>query len=370
MQALPPIPPGLLPSDGRFGAGPSRVRTEQLDALSAPLVMGTSHRQAPVRGVVASLRAGLADLFGPPDGYEVVLGNGGATAFWSAACASLVIDRAAFAVFGEFGRKFAAEAAGAPHLAAAIVDEAPDGRLATVAPREGVDAYAYPHNETSTGVVSPLYRPAADALTLVDATSIAGAAPVDLADVDAYYFSLQKAFGSDGGLWVAVLSPAAVARTAVCAGMPGRWVPSILDLGAAIANSRKDQTLNTPAVATLVMAADQVRWMNESGGLEGMSAHVRASSDLVYRWAEDSLVARPFVEDARLRSPVVATIEFDPAVDAAALAAHLRSHGVVDVNPYRGVGENQLRIATWPSIPTRDVEALLACIDYCLERAL
>ena len=337
--------------------------------------MGTSHRAAPVRSVVASLKEGLRTLLSVPDDYEVVLGNGGASAFWDVACACLISSRAAFGSWGAFGAKFASEAAHAPHLATPLIDEAAHGSLVTVSPRgasEGVDVYAYPHNETSTGVTSPVYRvEAPGALTLVDGTSIAGAAPVDLTHVDAYYFSLQKALGSDGGLWVAVLSPAAVERARhIEDSADGRWVPQFLSLSAAIDNSRKDQTLNTPALATIVMAERQVRWLLERGGMEAVSAHCAQASSLIYDWAEANLAAHPFVENPTWRSPVTATIEIDEAVSASELAAHLRTRGIVDIGAYRGVGANQLRIGTWPSVEMEDVEALLACIDYCLERVL
>ena len=372
MVAFPDIPQALLPSDGRFGCGPSKVRAAQIEALSSPLLMGTSHRAMPVRDVVASLKDGLRTLLAVPDDYEVVLGNGGASAFWDAACACLISSRAAFGSWGAFGAKFATEATRAPHLSDPLIDEAAFGSLATVTPRDDVDTYAYPHNETSTGVVSPVYRvEAPGALTLVDGTSIAGAAPVDLTQVDAYYFSLQKALGSDGGLWVAFLSPAAIERAhRLEEGSDGRWVPQFLSLTAAVQNSRKDQTLNTPALATIIMADAQVRWLLERGGMSAVSAHCAQASSLIYDWAEANLAARPFVENPAWRSPVTATIEIDEAASASELAAHLRARGIVDIGAYRGVGTNQLRIGTWPSVEVEDVEALLACIDYCLERVL
>lgn len=375
MVDFPDIDPALLPADGRFGCGPSKVRTDQLEALFTPLLMGTSHRAAPVRRVVADLKEGLRALLSVPDGYEVVLGNGGASAFWDAACACLISSRAAFGSWGAFGAKFAASAKRAPHLASPLIDEAPAGCLATLAPRDpeqGVDAYAYPHNETSTGVVSPVYRvDAPGALTLVDGTSIAGAAPIDLTQVDAYYFSLQKALGSDGGLWVAVLSPAAIERARRIEASPGgRWIPPFLSLSAAIDNSRKDQTLNTPAVATIIMAQRQVAWLNERGGMEAVSAHCAQASSLIYDWASAHPALFPFVAEEAWRSPVTATIEINADVKATDLAAHLRAHEIVDIGAYRGVGANQLRIGTWPSVEIGDVEALLECIDYCLERVL
>ena len=375
MVDFPDIDPALLPADGRFGCGPSKVRTDQLEALFTPLLMGTSHRAAPVRRVVADLKEGLRALLSVPDGYEVVLGNGGASAFWDAACACLISSRAAFGSWGAFGAKFAASAKRAPHLASPLIDEAPAGCLATLAPRDpeqGVDAYAYPHNETSTGVVSPVYRvDAPGALTLVDGTSIAGAAPIDLTQVDVYYFSLQKALGSDGGLWVAVLSPAAIERARRIEASPGgRWIPPFLSLSAAIDNSRKDQTLNTPAVATIIMAQRQVAWLNERGGMEAVSAHCAQASSLIYDWASAHPALYPFVAEEAWRSPVTATIEINADVKATDLAAHLRAHEIVDIGAYRGVGANQLRIGTWPSVEIGDVEALLECIDYCLERVL
>ena len=370
------IPSELLPREGRFGSGPSRPRIGLPASLGgAEGLVGTSHRQAPVKALVRRIREGLAEFFDAPAGYEVILGNGGASAFWDVACACLISSRATFGSWGAFGAKFASEAAHAPHLTAPLIDEAAHGSLVTVSPRrasEGVDVYAYPHNETSTGVTSPVYRvEAPDALTLVDGTSIAGAAPVDLTQVDAYYFSLQKALGSDGGLWVAVLSPAAIERTRrVEESTDGRWVPQFLSLSAAIDNSRKDQTLNTPALATIVMAERQVRWLLERGGMDAVSAHCAQASSLIYDWAEANLAARPFVDNPAWRSPVTATIEINEAASVSELAAHLRARGIVDIGAYRGVGTNQLRIGTWPSVEVDDVEALLACIDYCLERVL
>lgn len=377
METYPPVPDALLPADGRFGSGPSRIRPEQIAALSRPLLMGTSHRKAPVKNVVASIRAGLAELFSLPEGYEVVLGNGGASAFWDLAAASLIRERAAFATFGEFGAKFAKEAELAPHLAAPIRVRGEPGSVALLTGAErsadgaAPDAFAYPHHETSTGAMSPVARIGGEeALTLVDATSIAGAVTVDVSQTDAYYFSPQKAFGSDGGLWIALLSPAARERAERLHGAPDRWMPSFLDLSLAISNSAKDQTLNTPAIATLLMIAEQLDWMLANGGLAGMEARSRAASGLLYEWADGSSIVRPFVTEKEYRSPVVVTLEFDPVVDAAALSAALRAQGVVDIDPYRGVGGNQLRIATWPATPSEDVEQLIASIDWILERVL
>lgn len=374
MVVFPDIPRALLPADGRFGCGPSKVRQAQVEALS-PLLMGTSHRAEPVHRVIASLTDGLRSLLSVPQDYEIVLGNGGASAFWDIACACLIHSRAALGSWGAFGAKFASEVARAPHLHAPLIDEAAFGSLTAVTPRspeERVDAYAYPHNETSTGVISPVYRvDAPGALTLVDATSIAGAAAIDIRRVDAYYFSLQKTFGADGGLWVAVLSPEAIDRARGLESCPGvRWIPQFLSLTTAIENSRKDQTLNTPALATIVMAEQQVSWLNSQGGAPAVSARCARASSLIYQWADDHMAAHPFVTDPRWRSPVTATIEIDADVSASALAHHLRGSGIVDIGAYRGVGANQLRIGTWPSVDYADVEALLECIDYCLERVI
>lgn len=373
---LPTVPLELRPADGRFGCGPSRIRADQLDALGTPLLMGTSHRQAPVRSVVHSVREGLTQLFDLPDGWEVVLGNGGTTTFWAVATACLVERRSAHASFGEFGHKFVTETSAAPFLETPAVVEAPAGEVALLTGDEGVndglpapDVFAYPHHETSTGAISPVRRTGhGDALTLVDATSVAGGALVDVSATDAYYFAPQKCFGSDGGLWVALLSPAAQERARRLHAATDRWVPQILDLAVAMDNSSKDQTLNTPAVATLVLMERQIAWMLAGGGLEAMARRSRAASDLIYDWAEASDVAAPFVTNPQWRSPVVATVDFSEQVDAARLAAALRASGIVDVEPYRKLGRNQLRIATFPSTPTSDVEALLASVDWLLPR--
>ncbi len=362
------IPKQLLPSDGRFGSGPSRVRPAQLDALRAhAAVMGTSHRQKPVKDVVARVRAGLAELFGLPDGYEVVLGNGGATAFWDVATFCLVRDRAQHLVFGEFGGKFAEGVAAAPHLGEPVVIKAEPGTAPDFAPVPGIDVYATPHNETSTGVARPVRRPAGadtDALHLVDATSGAGGLTVDVSETDVYYFAPQKCFASDGGLWVALMSPAAVDRVAA---LNDRWTPAFLDLQTAIDNSRLDQTYNTPAVATLLMMADQVEWMNAQGGLDWCMSRTADSAHRLYGWAEASPYATPFVTDPALRSNVVGTIDFSEDVDAAAVAKVLRANGVVDVEPYRKLGRNQLRVAMFPAVEPDDVEALTACIDHVVK---
>ena len=363
------LPTDLLPSDGRFGSGPSRVRGPQLDALVAvgETVLGTSHRQRPVRAVVGSVRDRLATLLGAPHGYEVVLGNGGTTALWDAMTFCLIRDRAQFAHFGEFGQKFAAAASRAPFLGAVDERVAEPGALARVESADGIDTYAHPHNETSTGVLSPVERVGdADALVLVDATSAAGGVAVDLAATDAYYFAPQKCLASDGGLWFAVMSPAAIERVReLCA---QRWVPEFLDLGVAIDNSRKDQTLNTPAVATLVLLDAQLGWMLDNGGLEFTAARTAASAAALYGWADSRDFATPFVADPALRSPVVGTIDLDPAVDHVELCAHLRANGIVDIEPYRKLGRNQVRVGMFPAVPTQDVEALTACIDYLVER--
>ena len=371
------IPEDLRPRDGRFGSGPSRVRPEQIEYLNsiATTVLGTSHRQAPVRALVGSLREGLAHLFSLPDGYEVVLGNGGSTAFWDIAALSLVRERAQHLVFGEFSGKFAAVTQRAPFLADPSVRSAEPGSLTTPLAEVGIDAYAWPHNETSTGVMAPVRRPEGadeDALVLVDATSGAGGLPVDITQTDAYYFAPQKSFASDGGLWFAVLSPAAIERAeaiaAVAPGDGGRWIPDFLSLTAAIDNSRKDQTLNTPAVATLALMDEQVRWMNDNGGLAFTAARTAQSSGRIYDWATKGAHTTPFVTDPAARSQVVTTIDVEDSVDAAAIAATLRRNGIVDVEPYRKLGRNQLRIATFPAVDPEDVSALLTCIDHVVER--
>ncbi len=362
------LPPDLLPADGRFGSGPSRVRRPQLDALLAadPGVLGTSHRQPPVRSLVGRVREGVATLFDLPAGYEVVVGNGGTTAFWDIATLQLVEARAQHLVHGEFSAKFATATARAPFLAESVAVQAVPGSLAEPYSAEHVDAYAWPQNETSTGVLAPVRRvPGAtdDALLLVDATSAAGGVTVDLTQTDAYYFAPQKCLGSDGGLWLAVLSPAAIERAERLAASD-RWVPAFLSLPDAIAASRKNQTVNTPAVATLLLLAEQLDWLLERGGLAWAAARTAESSGLLYRWAEDCGYAEPFVRDPAHRSPVVVTVDLDAGVDAAAVARSLRAHGVVDVEPYRKLGRNQLRVGTFPSVEPADVVALTRCIDH------
>ena len=370
------IPESIKPADGRFGSGPSRVRPEQLARLAqeGAAIMGTSHRQAPVRGVVAQVRAGLRELFSLPDGYEVVLGNGGTTAFWDAAAACLVRRRALHLTFGEFSSKFAACTGGAPFLADPIVVSAEPGDAPAPRGDPEADVIAWAHNETSTGVMVGVTRPddAGDALVLVDATSGAGGLPADVAQADVYYFAPQKGFASDGGLWLALMSPAALERVAQIAADPGadRWIPEFLSLSIALENSVKDQTYNTPAIATLLLLADQLEWMLGHGGLDGMVARTTGSSDHLYGWASGHEHAEPFVRDPAKRSLVVGTIDFGSEVDAADLAATLRANGIVDVEPYRKLGRNQLRVAMFPATDPSDARALTACIDWVLERRL
>ena len=363
------IPAALLPQDGRFGCGPSKVRPEQLGALAgATALMGTSHRQAPVKQVVGRVRSGLSQLFSLPDGYEVVLGNGGSTCFWDIASFDLVRDRAQFLVFGEFGGKFADGVAAAPFTGDPVVIKADPGSAPDWAAEPGIDLYGTPHNETSTGVARPVARPVgadADALHVVDATSGAGGLPVDIAQTDVYYFAPQKCFASDGGLWIALMSPAALARVG---SLRDRWTPPFLDLQTAIDNSRLDQTYNTPAVATMLMLADQVDWMIAKGGLDWCVSRTADSSDRLYTWAEKTSYTTPFVSDPLLRSQVVGTIDFDPSVDAAQVATVLRANGVVDTEPYRKLGRNQLRVAMFPAVEPDDVEALTQCIEHVVER--
>lgn len=362
------IPTSLLPADGRFGCGPSRVRAAQLDDLAAVsrTVLGTSHRQRPVKALVGSVREHVAGLLRAPDGYEVVLGNGGSTAFWDAAAFGLIERRSAHGAWGEFGAKFA-KAARTPWLEAPDVLEAAAGTRASLTAVDDADVYAWPHNETSTGVAAPVRRVAADgALTVVDATSAAGGIDFDATEADVYYFAPQKNLGSDGGLWLALMSPAAIERVGRIAAS-GRYVPEFLSLQAAVENSRLDQTLNTPALATLVLLDSQLRWMREQGGLAWTAARTATSSALLYDWAEGVDYATPFVAKEEDRSPVVVTIDFTD-VDAAALAAALRANGIVDTEPYRKLGRNQLRIGTFASVPPEDVQALIACIEHLVPR--
>jgi phosphoserine aminotransferase len=364
------IPDGLKPVDGRFGCGPSKVRPAQLARLAegdAAALMGTSHRQKPVKALVGRVRTGLSELFSLPEGYEVVLGNGGATAFWDAATFGLVRERALHLTYGEFSSKFAKSTCGAPFLEDSIVIKAEAGDAPAPAADPSADVVAWAHNETSTGVMVPVER-VGDGLVLIDATSGAGGLPVDAADADVYYFAPQKCFASDGGLWLALMSPAAQSRIGEIAGS-GRWIPDFLSLSTALDNSLKDQTYNTPAIATLVLLADQIEWMLGLGGLNGCVARTTASSDSLYSWAEASAYATPFVVDPAKRSLVVGTIDFADTVDAAAVARTLRANGIVDVEPYRKLGRNQLRVAMFPAVDTADVEALTACIDYVVQRS-
>jgi phosphoserine aminotransferase len=371
------IPDELRPADGRFGCGPSKVRPQALTRLAGDgaALMGTSHRQKPVKALVGEIRAGLRSLFSAPDGYEVALGNGGATAFWDAAAFGLVERRAAHLTYGEFSQKFATVTTGAPFLQdplkiSAEAGDAPDpAGIGPAAAEAGADVLAWAHNETSTGVMAPVLRPegAGEALVLIDATSGAGGLPVDVSQTDAYYFAPQKSFGSDGGLWLALLSPAAQERIAALHASD-RWIPEFLSLQTALDNSVKDQTYNTPAVATLFLLAEQIRWMLDGGGLEWCVARTRASSDHLYGWAERTSYTTPFVVDAAKRSLLVGTIDFDEHVDAAAVASTLRANGIVDVEPYRKLGRNQLRIGMFPAIDTADVQALTACIEWVVER--
>ena len=364
------IPADLLPVDGRFGAGPSKVRPEQIQALveKSVSVMGTSHRQKPVKNEVAALRAGLAEMFTLPAGYEVVIGNGGTTAFWEIATFGLLRDRAQFLTFGEFGSKFASSAKAAPFLGEQSVIKSEPGDAPEFAAAAGLDAYCTPHNETSTGVAIPPVRPAGadkDALVLIDATSGAGGLPVDLSQVDVYYFSPQKCFASDGGLFVAIMSPAAIARAEEIKAS-GRYIPAFLDLMTAIENSRLDQTYNTPAVATILMMNEQIKWFNANGGLDWCVSRTKESSDAIYDWATASSYATPFVADPAKRSQVVATVDFDESIDAEVVAKVLRANGVVDTEPYRKLGRNQLRISVFPAVEPSDVRQLLKCIDFVI----
>lgn len=365
------IPAELLPADGRFGCGPSKVRPEQIDAIvtAARSVMGTSHRQAGVKGLVGSVRRGLATLFGLPDGWEIVLGNGGTTLFWDVATFGLVEQRSQHLVFGEFSSKFADACAAAPHLGEpTVIASAPGDHPEAVADPD-VDVYALTHNETSTGVAMRLQRPhgsTAHQLVAVDATSAAGGLLWKPAEVDVYYFAPQKCFAADGGLWLAACSPAAVERIERIAAS-ARWRPASLDLGTALTNSRQDQTYNTPAVATLIMLAEQIGWMLDMGGLDGCAKRSQASAEHLYGWAEQTSWASPFVADPAKRSTVVGTIDLAEPLDANKVSMALRANGVVDTDSYRKLGRNQLRIGMFPAIETSDVRALTACIEFLVE---
>ena len=366
------IPADLKPADGRFGAGPSKIQTSHLDALAATgsTLMGTSHRQAPVRQVVGRVRDGLAAFFSMPADYEVVLGNGGATAFWDVATYGLIREKSQHLSFGEFSAQFASAAKAAPWLAAPSVIASDPGSRPVAAAEDGVDVYAWAHNETSTAVMAPVVRPAGttaeQALVLVDATSGAGGLPLDLNEVDTYYFAPQKCFASDGGLWIAIMSPAAIKRVGQIK-ESGRHVPAFFDLDTAITQSRLNQTYNTPSVATLFLMAEQLDWMNGQGGLAGMVERTTASSDALYGWAEKTAYTTPYVADPDHRSLVIGTIDFDDAISADAVAATLRANGIVDTEPYRKLGRNQLRIAMYPAVDPSDVEALTTCIDWVVD---
>ena len=361
------IPANLKPSDGRFGCGPSKIRAEGLQALadSKTSILGTSHRQKAVKNVVGRVRAGLNELFQLPDGYEVVLGNGGSTAFWDIATFALIEKKSQHLSFGEFSSKFAAAAKEAPFLDDPTVIKSEPGSHPLPVAEAGVDAYALTHNETSTGVAMPIRRPTGidQSLVLVDATSAAGGLLVDADQFDAYYFAPQKSFASDGGLWIALLSPAAIARVERLKSS-GRWTPAFLDLSIAIENSRLDQTYNTPAVATLILLAEQIEWMNSNGGLKFAAGRSAKSAETIYSWAEKSEYATPFVTDPAMRSNVVATINFDENIDALEIAKVLRANGIVDTEPYRKLGKNQLRIGMFPAVEPNDVAALTECIDF------
>ena len=367
MSAEIKIPDNLKPRDGRFGCGPSKIRPESLAALAASgsSILGTSHRQKPVKNVVHNLREGLQSLFTLPEGYEVVLGNGGSTAFWDIATFGLIENKSQHLVFGEFSSKFAIAAKEAPFLGEPTVIKAEPGSHPQALLEDGVDVYALTHNETSTGVAMPINRPAGidGALVLVDATSAAGGLDVDAKEFDTYYFAPQKSFASDGGLWLALMSPAAIARAEKIKAS-GRWVPAFFDLSIAIENSRLDQTYNTPALMTLMLLADQIEWMNSNGGLKFAAGRSAESAAKLYSWAERTSYTTPFVTDPAMRSKVVGTINFDESIDANAVAAALRANGIVDTEPYRKLGKNQLRVGMFPAIDPSDIDALTASIDF------
>jgi phosphoserine aminotransferase len=361
------IPADIKPKDGRFGCGPSKIRPEALAALSASgnSILGTSHRQKPVKNVVKRVREGLTSLFNLPEGYEVILGNGGSTAFWDIATSGLIESRSQHLVFGEFSSKFAASSKEAPFLGEPTIIKTEPGSHPVAVAEAGIDVYALTHNETSTGVSMPIIRPAGTdgALVLVDATSAAGGLMVDAKEFDTYYFAPQKSFASDGGLWIAIMSPAAIARAAKIKAS-GRWIPAFFDLEIAIENSRLDQTYNTPALVTLMLLAEQIEWMNSNGGLSFAAGRSEKSSNTLYSWAEKTSFTTPFVTDPSMRSKVVGTINFDDAIDATKISAALRENGIVDTEPYRKLGKNQLRVGMFPAVDPSDVEALTKCIDY------
>ncbi|GAB3461692.1 phosphoserine transaminase [Actinophytocola sediminis] len=365
------LPADLKPADGRFGSGPSKVRQAQLDRLvsDGAALMGTSHRQQPVKALVGRVRSGLRELFALPDGYEVLLGNGGTTAFWDAAAFGLVRQRAQHFTYGEFSAKFATVTKGAPFLDDPVVVTAEPGTAPAIEYAEGTDLVGWAHNETSTGVAVPVHRPAGSdaALVAIDATSGAGGLPVNAEDFDVYYFAPQKSFAADGGLWLALMSPVALERVAEI-GANGRWVPEFLSLTTALDNSLKNQTYNTPAIATLYLLAEQIDWMLEHGGLAWTTERTRDSSSRLYEWAEKSSFATPFVADPAHRSQVVGTIDINEGTDASAIAKALRANGIVDVEPYRKLGRNQLRVAMFPAVEPDDVTALTQCVDWLAER--
>jgi len=368
------IPNELLPVDGRFGSGPSLVRKSDLDALAdlSESYMGTSHRQSPVKNMVGRLRDGLSELFGLPDDWEIVLGNGGSTLFWDAATFSLISEKSHHLVFGEFSSKFATASKTAPHTGEPVVAEFEPG-TGPLIEESDADTYAFTHNETSTGVSMDLQRPnntsGSEAIVLVDATSAAGGIVWDAANVDCYYFAPQKCFASDGGLWIAACSPAAVQRIEDIS-IRNRWIPAGLDLKIALDNSRKNQTYNTPALATIFLTVRQVEWMNNNGGLSWAANRSTISSDHIYNWAENHELAEPFVIDSSVRSPVVSTIDLSTRVDADEVLAICRDNGILDIGGYRKLGRNQLRIATFPAIELSDIQALTASLDYVLESLL
>lgn len=370
MTEFPTLPADLIPADGRFGCGPSKVRPEQIQAIvdGGRDIIGTSHRQPAVKNVVGSVREGLADLFSLPEGYEIILSLGGATAFWDAATFGLIEKKSGHLSYGEFSSKFAKASKQAPWLEEPTIVEAPAGDAPEPQAMEGADVIGWAHNETSTGAMVPIVRPEGSdgSLIVIDATSGAGGLPVDIKDTDVYYFSPQKCFASDGGLWLAAMSPAAMERIAKIK-ESGRFIPAFLDLQTAVDNSLKNQTYNTPAVGTLLMLDSQVKWMNENGGLDGMVARTTASSDALYNWAEARAETTPYVTDKAKRSLVVGTIDFDDSVDAAVVAKVLRANGILDVEPYRKLGRNQLRIGMFPAIDSQDIVTLTKAIDHVLD---
>lgn len=379
MENFISIPADLLPENKKFGAGPSSIRKTALAKVAASDLPGTSHRQAPVKDLVGSLRGGLKELFSLPDGYEVILGNGGATTFWAVAASSLIRERSAHAVFGSFGAKFAETISGAPHLKDPMIElggisaraqgqETASDIAILRGGQEGIDTYCYPAHETSTGALSPVNR-IAGGLNLVDATSIAGGVQVDISQTDVYYFSGQKCFAAEGGLWVALASPAAQERAQEIKENPGagRWIPPVLDFSVALKNSVKNQTLNTPAISTLILWEDQVQWMLEAGGLSTMEERTRTSSAVLYEWADSRPEVCPYIANPLEQSPVVVTIDFKD-IDADTVIAQLRANGIVDIDPYRALGQNQIRVACFPNIEVADTQALTACLDYVIDR--